>query len=966
MLRRPAIVTLALAATTAAALRADMAGEFRDPPVSVRPYVWWHWMGPCFSEAGITKDLEAMRETGIGGATIFNITSGVQESSAPIAAWPRPENTYRGDAYWSALAHAAREAGRLGLELGLHNTVGYSTTGGPWIGQERGMQRVVWRELRLTGNTGAIIRLPRPEIPAYRGWGGATSEPLTHYRDIAVLAAPAETPIDPAGIIELSAKLRADDTLDWSPPPGNWIVYRFGHAPTGATPHPLPDDVLGRALEVDKLDADQTRFHWEQVLAPLREKLGPEFGRAFRHVLIDSYEAGAQSWTPGFRNEFLRRKGYDPVPWLVSLGEPVTHDNKNRARRVVGDEERTARFEFDYREVVADLFREKGWEPAARLIREAGLTLQFEPYGGAFDTIAGAALADLPMGEFWSQSKGEISHTIVAGARAAGRRVIGAEAFTGLPQNSRWDETPARLRPSADGAFASGVNRLVLHHWVHQPLDDRWRPGFGMGWWGVHFGRHQTWFEPGKAFFAYLGRAQALLQRGEQTVDVLAVGKALADGDAVPSHVFLRDLRVEAGRFVTPANRRYSVLIVPHTGALTPEAVRRVGELVRSGGTVVCARPVRSPSLQNYPDCDTEVARLASELWGEANEPVRALGAGRLFAHGDLGSALRSLGLDQPLASVRGENAAAVRVLERRDDSAGARIFFVANQSDGAARTTVSFRVSGLLPELWDADDGTIRPAPNWRLRDGRTEVDLDFPGIDSVFVVFRNPTASEGAATPEPVQIASVPVDGPWRLEFGAQPGSPRAIVLPSLASWTEQEDSALSYYSGTATYRATLRIDPGQLSEDRSLRLDLGRVADLAAVRLNGRSLGVLWRSPYQVELGDAAHPGENLLEIDVTNTWHNRLVGDEREPPDLEWGPARKFLGKDVGRPLSRFPAWLFADHARPSVHRATFVTWNYFTSDEPLLPAGLLGPVRLICFTRPIQRPSPRHVPPRTNP
>ena len=949
-MRYPIVSLLALA-VFATPVKADLEADFRSPPMAARPYVWWHWMGPNFTTDGITRDLEAMKASGIGGATIFNITSGVQESAAPIANNPWPKQIYRGPAYWAAVAHAAREAGRLGLEVGLHNTVGYSTTGGPWITQERSIQRVVWREVAVSGGAPVSMVVPQPIIPRSSGYGASIKEPLTFYRDIAVLAAPAEGVIERAAIIDLTSKMDAAGRLVWDAPPGAWKIYRFGHAPTGTTPHPLPDDVLGRALEADKMSTEQTRFHWDQVLTPLREHLGAELGRSFRHVLIDSYEAGSQSWTPRFREEFLSRKGYDPVPWLLSLGEPVTHDRKNSARRVIGTEAETARFEYDYKDVIADLFRENGWEPAHALLREAGLALQFEPYGGPFDSIAGAALADLPMGEFWSNSQGGISSVLTGAGRAAGRRVIGAEAFTGRPENSRWDETPGKLRLSADGTYLSGVNRLVLHHWVHQPLADSYKPGFGMGWWGVHFGRNQTWFEPGKAFFGYLGRVQAMLQTGEQSVDVLSVGRLAGGGDVIPPHVFLRGLRVESGRFVTPGGRSYPVLVVPHGGALTPEFVRRIGELVRAGGAVVCARPARSPSLQNYPDCDAEVTRLATELWGEAGEKVRLLGQGRLFADGNLQSAQRALDLGQPWALVRGENASSVGVLERNDPATKTRFFFVASKSESPARVTASFRVAGLQPELWDADDGTIRPALNWRVIDGRTEVDLDFPGLDSVFVVFRTPTQATGVSTPALVEKTSVVLDGPWRVEFPTDSAASRTVDLPRLASWTEQAEPALRYYSGTATYRATLRLAPASFVDGGVWRLELGAVADMAQVSLNGQPLGVLWRAPFRIDLGAAVRPGENTLEIKVTNTWHNRLVGDEQEPADLEWGPTRKFGGKDVGRPLARFPGWLLENAARPSAGRTTFVTWNYFTKDEPLLPAGLLGPVRVVLLSKP---------------
>lgn len=170
-------------------------------------------------------------------------------------------------------------------------------------------------------------------------------------------------------------------------------------------------------------------------------------------------------------------------------------------------------------------------------MKAVGMDLQFEPYGGPFDTVEGAALADIPMGEFWTGGGGGINGTVVAAARAAGRTVVGAEAFTGLPNRSKWSETPAILKRSADGAYASGANRLILHHWVHQPFDDRYKPGMGMGWWGTHFNRHQTWAKDGVAFYQYLGRCQAMLQAGETPSDFVSVGKSQG-GDVIPWRVF--------------------------------------------------------------------------------------------------------------------------------------------------------------------------------------------------------------------------------------------------------------------------------------------------------------------------------------------------------------------------------------------------------------------------------------------
>ena len=225
---------------------------FKDPNNCYGPYVWWHWLGPNFSENGITKDLEAMKESGVGGATIFNITSAVQETHAPMGNNPWPEKTYRSDAYWSAIKHVAKEAERLGLEIGLHNTVGYSTTGGPWISEEEGMQCVVMSRQEIKGGQIIDINLARGVPPMYKGWGSFKKKAKS-YHDIAVVAVPRIcTVISPNDIIDITPFMK-EDKLNWSAPAGDWTIFRIGYAPTMANPHPVPDDLIGNVLEVDKI-----------------------------------------------------------------------------------------------------------------------------------------------------------------------------------------------------------------------------------------------------------------------------------------------------------------------------------------------------------------------------------------------------------------------------------------------------------------------------------------------------------------------------------------------------------------------------------------------------------------------------------------------------------------------------------------------------------------------------------------
>lgn len=960
---RPLLLALSLASSVMGKQpSANLEQQFRTPPATSRPYVWWHWMGSNFSKSGITKDLEAMKAAGIGGATIFNITSAVQESHKPMGNLPWPDQTYRSPKYWEALRHAAAEAKRLGIEIGLHNTVGYSTTGGPWVGEETNMRQLTFSHVEVDGGKRLELELPRPEPVVYKGWG-ATGTVLKQFNDIAVVATPVGNLIAPKQVIDLTTAFR-NGRLTWDAPPGKWRITRICHSPTGSIPHPLPDELIGKAMEVDKMSSKHNQYHWSQVIDPMRSHLGPLLGTGLKHFLIDSYEAGSQNWTSEFREEFQRRKGYDPLPWLLSL-QGIT----------VADQDLTKRFQWDMKDVIQSLYYENGWMTAKNQIRQVGCTLQFEPYSGPFCTLDGAALADLPMGEFWTSGGGGISQTVVAASRAAGKTVIGAEAFTGPPTLSKWSETPEFLKRSADGTFLSGANRMILHHWVHQPFDDQYQPGMGMGWWGTHFGRHQTWAKDGAAFYHYLGRCQALLQAGETPCDVLSVGKPIGQGDAISWRSFRKGLTVKNGAVVLPSGRSYQILVLAHDGAMTPEDLTIVSQLLKQGATVVGKAPTTAPGLSGYPETQTRVRELAAELWN--SEPVRTIGKGRLFTQGNLELAQQTLRMVPDIQISEASGVAGVR----RRTSEG-EIFFIVNQNQSPCRFTASLETSGKRPELWDAETGSITFAPIWRIKGNRTEVDLELGSRRSIFVVFRSsqlptdyvdsvhfaqmppPTAvkllaeANGAVSlvasqpieatlhfksgktqrlqkptpPEPTRL-----DGPWQVALQSPVDEPHTITLDQLVNLAQHADPAVKYFSGTATY--STRFEVGSVTK---IVLDLGACHDLARVTLNGKSLGVLWQAPFLIDLSPALRKGTNQLEIAVTNTWHNRLVGDEQHPADFEWGEDRG----PKGRAMKSYPDWMIQGSKRPSQGRKCFVTWYYHQANTPLLPSGLVGPVRLV--------------------
>ncbi|MDR0743267.1 MAG: hypothetical protein LBF05_02785 [Tannerella sp.] len=485
----------------------SLARQFAAPPDCYKPHAWWHWLGANFSKEGMTKDLQAMKESGIAGVVIFNAPSWLEPEQNP---WP--QQTYRSRAYWDALGHALAEAKRLDMTVGLHNSPGWSTTGGPWISPGEGMQSAAFSTTRVTGTKKIKTELPNPK---------ANDAAAAYFKDVAVIAVPAGNDVSTAGILDISGHF-SDGILEWQPPAGEWTVYRFGHYPTMQRTHPAPEDVAAISFEADKMCPQATVKHWENVLHPLKERFSEYIGSTFRDVWIDSYEAWGQNWSPDFRRDFIRMKGYDPVIQVILAYERGDTILDGKTHGIAESREhfsaQSQLFLKDYAEVINRLFL-NCWQIGKSMVNKAGFQLCFEPYGSIvdapFDMEAGTGIADIPVTEFWVHSRDiSGSESFAKAAAKYGKRIVGAEAFTGMERTCTFTETPAMLKRPADMGYAQGVNLYFLHSWAHNPLDDTFQPGWGFAHYGTHFSRNQTWYEPGKAFFTYLARCQMLLQQG--------------------------------------------------------------------------------------------------------------------------------------------------------------------------------------------------------------------------------------------------------------------------------------------------------------------------------------------------------------------------------------------------------------------------------------------------------------------
>lgn len=649
---------------TGTLLANDLAKNFATPPPSARPWVYWFPLDGNISREGITADLEAMQRVGIGGVLYMETDQGAPKGPAQFA----------GPLWRDLFKHICSEAHRLGLQVNMNNDAGWCGSGGPWITPELSMQRLVWTETELTGPQSfngtlaqpkankdyyrdiAVFAYPKPPkgavIPHLRGKSAEAREEIPLR---GAFPSPAPDSIVPRDrIVNLTDKLQPGGRLPWDVPPGTWILLRLGHTTTGKDNHPAP--LEGRGLECDKLSKEASEVHFNGLMGKLiadnQSLVGEQ--RTLVSTHIDSWEVGSQNWTPKFREEFQRLRGYDPLPLL-----PIV------SGRIVDSIEVSERFLWDVRQTVNDLLCANYAGHFRTLAHRHGLRLSIEAYDTPpCDDLTYAGRADEPMAEFWSWGIGDspwfaaYSCTeMSSAAHVYGRPILGAEAFTAT-NLEKWQGHPAVIKSLGDWAFCEGVNRFVFHRYALQPWTNPDRPpGMSMGPWGLHYERTQTWWELSRAWHEYLARCQFLLQQGRFVADLCFLcpenspqraKSPVKSGyerpgynfDLCPAEVVLTRMSVQDGRLVLPDGMSYRMLVLPQVETMTPALLRKIRDLALAGATIAGLPPKRSPSLQGYPACDAEVRALANELWGDRRTDdrpaARPVGKGQVIWPKDL------------------------------------------------------------------------------------------------------------------------------------------------------------------------------------------------------------------------------------------------------------------------------------------------------------------------------------------
>lgn len=954
--------------------------EFRQPQDSTRTKVWWfHGETPTTRE-GITADLEAYRQAGIGGVVYYDQVHGSGEGA---------DEAFSHE-WWENLKFSAAEARRLGLSFEINISNGY-VAGGPWITEEYGMQRLCSSEMLIKGGKTVRLTLPRPNA---KGWfkdvavlafpmpeeyldtkdlgeqlkcGGKpfTSRSLTYtaskarksrngamqypagpaedfygmayvepgpagvlecsddgvkYRAVCTLPTPGggsglaertisfepvtarhfrisgasgmktaslssgartdrwqekanffsefhdagHTPeyaggaVDPDKILDLTGLMQDDGTLEWKAPKGHWVIMRLAAESTGGKIKHGRKNLSG--LECDKMSSDAAVLHWNSYPGRIIDTLS-RYGLKPLGVTMDSHEAGPQNWTPRFKEIFLKHNGYDITPFLPAMRGYVIKDNAT-----------TERFLHDLRRTIADAISDEYYGTFDSLCRKAGVQFTAQATGNGLslgaDNLAAKRAVDKPQGEFWARDI-HGSYDILDCASAAhlyGKPVASGEAFT----DARYSDSPTRLKQLADFAYSVNINEFVVCASAYQPRTDI-VPGNVANGRQYCLNRNNTIWPYSRPFWDYQARCAGMLRKGEPVVDLL-----IYIGDDPPlktlSHLLplvregynfevsgwdaLRKACVTDGELVLPSGMKYRMLVIQRNVKLS------------------------------------EAQRSILDKWAAEGLPVH-------FASSVTDEVLPPFEPDLRFRSGH-KLEDCVRFSHRRLPDAD--VYFIYNHSTGTFLQEVAMRSGyGHVYALDPLDGNAVSLADSTVFR-------LKLEPDRSLFLVATDtplqalPARKETAASPKIL-------DGTWELSFDPSRGGPsEPLAVNELQDWTASSDPAVKYYSGTATYRTSFDWK----ADGTGHLLHIDGLNWIASVKVNGRHAGIIWCSPWEIEIGHLLRDGVNTLELEVTNSLYNRMIGDSTLKED----------------------------------ERFTHSSYPLVTPDTDLIPSGISGRVEIL--------------------
>lgn len=667
-------------------------------------------------------------------------------------------------------------------------------------------------------------------------------------------------------VLDITRYLGTDGTLRWNAPEGNWRILRLCMVPTGGRVKHGRPDMMG--LECDKMSSRASTLQFDAYFRQVLDSLDCHGINNLKGMAMDSHEAGAQNWTDDFLQAFKRLRGYELTPYL-----PVM------AGYVIGDTGTSEGVLYDVRLTIADLIAERYYGTFDKLCRDRNIVFTAQATGNAQCIVAIPLVAkskvQKPQGEFWvMQPDGNYDiKESSSSAHLYGKRIASAEAFT----DGDLTTMPDDLKNIADGAYAFGINEFVVCASVHQP--DEKKAGYPGGRFYATYSRNNSWWEKSRDFWDYQSRVSYVMRQGRPVVDLcvylgnnapvrilthrLPEIPAGYDFDAFSEDALLSRMEANRGKVVLPTGQEYSMMVLPRSGEISLNALRKIASLVKQGVYVYGNRPTGSPCKEDIGK-NEEYAALVSALWDSGS-----YGKGKVFSGMTLNEALRKAGISPDVSGTK------LYFAHRETDDCD--IYFLNNHTDSIISGLYAFKTKYKYAQLWDAVSGK-----RYHLLADKGQAALYLAPREFCFVIFSD---NEERLDNKPSFCKHHIINGKWTIDFDSRNKGVGQVECRKLEYWNKHENPGIRYYSGTAVYKTSF----GWNNDKSSVCLQLPSANCVTEVYINEKKAGTIWCSPWRLDVSPYLKKGKNELRLEVTNSWNNRAVGDLNLKQDrVIWKP------------------------------------------------------------------------------
>lgn len=681
-------------------------------------------------------------------------------------------------------------------------------------------------------------------------------------------------------ILNITDKMDANGILNWDVPKGEWVIMRFAYEPTGASTKHGRANLIGR--ECDKLSVEAAELHWKNYVGRIADSLQISNSGNLSGIAMDSHEAGTQNWTNKFIEAFKSGRGYDPTNHLPAMMGYVVDGVKE-----------SDGFLFDVRRNIADMISNNYYGTFNRLAESRGLTFTAQAIGNALcivgDPIQAKSKVDKPQGEFWvihPDGNYDIKESSSA-AHLYGKKIASAEAYT----DAKFSTSPAELKSLADYAYAFGINEFVICASAYQPWIDK-IPGSTGGGRQYAINRNNTWWDYSRPFWDFQSRSAYLMRMGKSVVDICVyLGentpvKILTyrlpdipggfDFDAFSTDALLTRMDGSKGKVILPDGMQYKMMVLPRNGDITLEALRKIATIVEKGANIYGPKPVMSGSAKDIGK-ETEYNNIADRLWGKNPEEkgVNKIGKGSVYWGGTLKNALEFAEI-KPDVFLENSDVKSATIYFAHRKLEDADIYFLDNHKDTEENNFFSFSVKRKYAQIWNPVSGERYSVPIEKSNNDKMTIQLSLAARESCFVLLTDQFEELPLLSKKVLSETKV-IEGSWEVNFDKKMGGAGKLTFEKLQDWTEFNDPHIKYYSGTAVYKKNISVNP----KDKKIKIDIGNPKFIAQVLVNGEDAGIVWCSPWQLDITKYLKDGENNIEIRVANSLMNRMIYDSQLP-------------------------------------------------------------------------------------